>query len=605
VVKARSKPTDCDRLCSAIHSARKSMEWSRQRRSEMVKTYAGRWWSENTDRAPTYLNLLSVFVQIVSRNLISKNPRFALSTFARQDKPAVDQMQAWANDRVVEMELADSLRRVVYDAMFSVGIMKVALAHPGDAMQGGWNISAGTPFAERVSLDDFVYDVRARSFKEASLLGHRYKLPRDAAKARFGKKATDDLTDVGDDLYDEYGTERLDVLYRGHYGDSDSYEDTVAVWEIYDPRRRKIITLADSAVAGAGTTTNDSYGRGEPLWEQEWLGPDCGPYHFLGYQWVPDNAMPKGPVMDVIDLHNATNRLLRKQIRQADRQKSNLGVMTAAGNDAEKIRTANDGDIIPISHPDGLIPLDHGGPNAACFTLMLQLKELFSWAAGNLDIMGGLSPQSKTATQDKMLNENSSRSVADYQDTTVTFTASVGRALCWYWWKHPEIVMKSAYKPPGAPDDVFINRTLTPQRRGETSYSSMRVNVDPYSLVHQTPQAKLAAVNAVIQQTYAPLAQLFMQQGVSLDLNAYIDMAGEWMDLPELKDVIVYQEPPQPQGGAGQGSPGGEAPGMPASTNRTYTRENVSGTTTKGNDMAAALSMSGESAGGNPMTSGK
>src|SRR5207253_10472217 len=48
-----------------------------------------------------------------------------------------------------------------------------------------------------------------------------------------------------------------------------------------------------------------------------------------------------------------------------------------------------------------------------------QLKQLFSSQAGNLDIMGGLSPQSKTAHQDAMLNQNSSQSIADMQDATV------------------------------------------------------------------------------------------------------------------------------------------------------------------------------------------
>lgn len=580
---------------NAALTAQKVMEVYRVNRREMVREFVGNRWSEEGARKPVHLNLLSLFVQIVGRNLISKNPRVMLSTFERDKNPDVDKMQAWANDRIEQMDLAESLRRVVTDGLFSLGIMKVALATPDDAMASGWNIPAGTPFAESIDLDDFLFDSYAKDFRSATWVAHRYRIPHHAAVERFGEKACLGMALETNPKFNPTGDERIGVMGRGQYADQE-FEEQYTVWEFYLPWYRLVCTIAGDALGSPALT---GAGTVKPLEVKEWLGPDCGPYHFLGFGVVPGNAMPKSPIMDLIDLHEAVNRTLRKLVRQADRQKEVLAVGAAAAEDGQRVMTANDGDLIQCNSPESIKPVLTGGPNPQNFTLMLQLKELFSWAAGNLDLMGGLSPQSKTAAQDKMLNENSARSVADMQESTLTFTASVLKSLCWYWWNHPQLRMDSAYSPPNVPE-VTVRRTLAPQDRKRTKYSDMQVKVDPYSLLHSTPASKAAAVNQIVQQTLAPLMQLLQQQGVQFDAAAYVQLLSKYMDLPELQDILTVAQPPSPDQGQLTGGGGSSAPGMPANTNRTYTRENVSGTTSNGHDMAMANAMSGTESGGTP-----
>ncbi len=550
---------DTARLSQAIKTARLVLRQFREERREAVKQYVGHHWGEWGTAEKRPINLLGLYVGIMTQNLVAKEPRVMLSTFKREERAVVSAMQSWANRQVVDMDLAGSLQRWVMDALFSVGIMKVGLSTPADAAMSGWNMPAGTPFAETIDLDDFVFDVHARDFKQVSFVGHRYRVPRDTLKDRMYTRGARDLPTSEETAYNQEGDERLTAAGRLPYAQNDEeFEDMVDLWEIYIPRKRLILTYGDSIAVGGSDAG--------PIRTQEWLGPDAGPYHFLGYVTVPGNAMPKGTVQDLIDLDKAVNEIFRKQIRQADRQKEVLGVSAGATEDGERVLKTSDGEAFKCDNPKDLQVMGFGGPNQQNFALGTSLIDRFSWLAGNLDIMGGLSPQSKTATQDKLLSQNASAAIADKQSVTVRGVACVIRALCWYWWKDPFQTMRSRHSLPGMPE-MSIERKVTPMQRQGIKFEDLEVDVDPYSMRHQTPQEKVQAINSVVQQLQ-PLMPLAQQQGIMLDLNALVDKLAKYLDLPELAEILTVQEPPQQEAGSEP-----QQPGQPAETTRNYTRE--------------------------------
>jgi hypothetical protein len=338
----------------------------------------------------------------------------------------------------------------------------------------------------------------------------------------------------------------------------------VDLWEVYLPGDRLVVTLAADE---GGVPYEDR----EPLLVQEWVGPDCGPYHFLGFGVVPGNAMPLAPVQNLYDLHLAINEIYRKLIRQALRQKDLTFVMGGATEDGKRVMDANDGDILRVDNPEKIAQVTMGGPNQGNFLLGEHLKQVFDMLGGNLSIVGGLAPQSKTATQDKMLDANSGKSVADMQDTTVRFVASALGALCWYYHHHPVKQMRSTYSVTGAPE-LSVDRLVTPKDRARVRWEDLDLRVDPYSLQHQTPQSRIAALNQVVTQVVVPLMGLLQQQGISFDLHAYLDKMGEYMDLPDLAEIVTIAEPPQQQGGGGTGG-NASTPNQP----REYIRRSLGG----------------------------
>lgn len=564
MAKAKKYKVDLPRLTAAMRKARQSLQRFREERRAAVRQYVGRHWSEEGTRETVPVNLISLYVGIVGRTLIAKDPRVMLSTFDRNSKAAVKAMEQWVNREMKNMNLANTLQRVVVDALFSIGICKVALSTPQDAASVSWNLPAGQPFAERVDLDDFVFDVHARDFSEVSFIGHRYRVPLDSVRdSKLYSARRKELTASNDDPFNQEGDEKVSVLGRGYNANAEEFEEHVDLWEVYLPRYRTVLTLEDPLDCG-----DEDY---EPLRQQEWIGPDCGPYHILGYLCVPGNAMPKAPIQDLCDLHEFVNKTYRKLFRQADRQKSNTFVMGGADEDGSRVMSASDGEILRVDNPDKIKEVVMGGPNQGNFLLGQHAWELFSKMGGNLEMMGGLAPQSKTASQDKMLAASASGQIASMQQDTIGMAERVIRSLCWYFHYHPELVMKVKYSLPGLPD-ATIQRKVSPQQRSQIRFEDMDIEVDPYSMQQATPQTRVANIQAVLQQIQ-PFMQLAQAQGVMLDVNALLTKYAGYLDMPDLAEILTIQEPPQPDAEAG----GGGGAGGPAETTRNYVRRSLGG----------------------------
>jgi hypothetical protein len=602
--KSRKKgEIDYGKLACAHQAARRQLEPYRREHTEAVRQYVGGHWSDEDRKKHVPVNFLSLYVSVMSRSLVPKSPRVLLTTFSRQSLPAVSAMQSWCNEESRRMNLGETLRKWVTNGLFSVGILKVALSAPGDAVLTGWNVKSGIPFAEVIPLEDFTCDMHARSWDRLSFVGHRYRVPVDVAEAMRGRKKPGDrdITPSMTSDFNEQGDEKASKLGQGSHGnDSEEFEDYVDLWEIYLPRHRKVCTfLAEDFETG---------GACEPIHTADWLGPDCGPYHFLQYGIVPDNLMGKSPIMDLIDLHMTGNNAFRKIERQARRMKQITAVNALTPEDGDKVREAKDGDIVPVANPEGVRPLMTGGPDNLMTVFFMQCKDLFSWLAGGLDILGGLGTDNPTATQDKILNANSSRTVADMQERTVDAIAEAYRSLSWYWWHHPELVMRVREEVPGLPGK-FINRTVYPDspqapvganvRKGE--FQDLDLQVDPYSMQHRTPMERLTLLRSVLQQDVLPILQLYQQQGVELDLTEYMKLVSEYGNIPELNKLLTIGEPMQTEPSPGSGG-GGEGPGMPANTTRTYERVNKSERSSQGNNRNLMTALMGVNPGGNANT---
>jgi hypothetical protein len=156
------------------------------------------------------------------------------------------------------------------------------------------------------------------------------------------------------------------------------------------------------------------------------------------------------------------------------------------------------------------------------------------------------------------------------------FMTDVIRALTWFWWYDPFKIYSTEFSLPGLPQFSWT-RKVTVEQRLEASYGNMRVQIDPYSLVQQTPQQKMAKLNAVVNQTIMPMMQLLQQQGIGFNIQKYLELTADFMDLPELSEIITDINPPESKSTNGGGE--GAGPGLmetPQDKEKRYTRESVS-----------------------------
>lgn len=596
--KARTAEVDLARLCSSIRASRKVLEPFRVSRVNATRKYAGDQWSTETAYTPRPINFLSLYLQILSRNLVSHDPRVTLSTQKKQYKAVVSAMEDWVNPELVRMGFADTMHRAVVDAIYCVGITKVGLATPAESEMSGWSLKAGQPYAAVIDLDDWCMDPHARTLGELAWMGHRSRVRVDSiTDSKLYDAVRAKKVQVNPDRqFNTEGDERISMLSRQYVSnDQEEAYEYCDLWEIYLPMEKLILTLLSEDGGTPGLIEHK--GQEVAFSQRDYVGPYCGPYHYLNLMPpVSGNAMPKGPIQDLIGMDEAMNGITQKLIRQAARQKELLAYSGIADSDVARVVETEDGGTARVENVDKMKPIGFGGPHPNNAAFSLQVWDWMNKIGGNVELLGGIGEQSKTATQDKMLNANASMSVKWMQQATVKHASDVITSLCWLFHHHPQKSMTSYHPIPGL--SAPIERVVTPADRQKVPFEAMTIRVDPSSLVHQTPQEKLAFLNQLVQQTVIPLMPILQQQGLAFDMARFLELVSKYGSADELNEIIsTLAEPNAPQG------EGNDAPAKPGATTRTYNRVNASEKTGSGQAEVALQNVMKMGQGGRPSTS--
>lgn len=605
---ARQRRERYQRLCSAMRDDRKVLEPYRKNFNKAMRAYAGAHWSERAADKEQPLNMLDMFVRAWTRGLVPKNPRWHLSTWTQKAEKQVKQAEQWANDEAETQRLDRVYRRCVFNALFGLGILKVDLATPEEASLTGFKQRAGVPFIKNVGFQDWVGDMHAHCFEEMAYEGHRFRVPLAAVvdSRRYKEEGRRNLLASLDMRYEEDGDEKTSHIGRNDYDFTEEFEEMVDLWWVFTRRDRRQIVMA----APHGGVPGGEDGA-VVLLDKEWFGPPAGPFYYLELGMAPDsNPLPKAPGMDLVFPNEVINNLGRKLIGQAGRQKTLTVGRAGQDADADTVRKANDGDVVLVQDPEAVKELRTGGPDAANFQLFDYLTTKFDMQAGNLSTLLGLQAMAKTAKQEGLLDENSSRTMQDLQETTLSFISDSGGAWLWWWWHHPKMVMRTQREVPGFPQ-YTRTRHLFPNDRGLRENPGFRgqmrtakwgrdfrVKVDPYSMQFTTPQAKANRLTGHMMQMILPVIGALKQQGMEPDWDYFFETLARYEDFPELKRLLQTAElPPEGVGGAAEGAgAGGPKVGGP----REYVRKSEGQGGEAGPDHAAAMAAAQNNNGGQP-----
>ena len=156
--------------------------------------------------------------------------------------------------------------------------------------------------------------------------------------------------------------------------------------------------------------------------------------------------------------------------------------------------------------------------------------------------------------------------------------ASTLKAMLWYWWHNPYLNMQTSDPLQGMPD-MSIKRNVPPHKRQQIKFEDLDMRIDPYSMQHATPQQRMQQMNGVMQ-TIAPMMPMLQQQGVMLDINAYLKKTSQYLDMPDLSEIFSIQEPPAQEGPSTPEPPSA----TPATTTRNYTRHSSGAASSYGKD---------------------
>ncbi len=375
-------------------------------------------------------------------------------------------------------------------------------------------------------------------------------------------------------MIEDGGDERAEIVSGMEDTFNDEYGDSVALLDVWLPKENRFLTLDVST-------------GWELVRDEEWHGPERGPYRMLYLQEVPDAIMPLPPAAAWQNLHRVANSILSKLSDQAGREKSVAVFPRGSEEDANSVKSAKDGTVLTLDNPDKAREVRFGGPDQVLMAFFIQIKDLFAWFANNLDTLGGLAPMADTVGQESILNANSSKVIDDMRDRVIGFLKGVMKDLLWYLWYDPLIHVPITKRVPGV--QMEIQSTFTADSR-EGDFLDYNITIDPYSLRYRTPEGQLQKIMMFNERVVVPFLPMMGEQGVMFDIGAMMDEVIDLADIPEARRFIKYMDPQREQAVNNKEVIG--SPGNPPVTSRNYNRISQStGGTRTGRDQAMMQSL--------------
>jgi hypothetical protein len=520
------------KLCRGVQLGFERMEHERRIRYRMMAQYVGPLHGKNRmgggpeEKKASPISLIANGVNTTVPNLVFKDPYVQISTDILLYRDYAMRLELETNYEIVHrMKLRRTARKVVVDSMFGPGIVKVGLANGDQTLDlEGKRFNLGSIYADRVDLDDFVFDPMARDIDEWEWVGNRFRMPKDQAMELYDPELVKKLCsryrdgNYRDEVSNLWGDGRIVEQYQ----DIEEYVDLV---EVFIPGENLIITIPYGSKQG--------YGPEKSLRVVEYKGPERGPYHILGYHWIPDNPLPLPPVAHWYWLHVLGNRVARKMARQAERLKRVLAYTSPAVADAKEVVDAEDGATIEVEDVNNLKEVTYGGMTEEAAEFLAWVESEFSKQAGNIDILGGLKDDSPTATQSQQLNNNASIKVTDMQEQVYHFMAEVCRDIVFFIHGDPLREHMNIQRAGGVESEILYSPEF---RKG--TFLDYTTKIKPYSMAPQEPNLKLKRFMEFISQGIPALTQAAMQLGPAFKLDRALALVGRLMSIDELDELI-------------------------------------------------------------------
>lgn len=549
-------------LFKAVESSYRNLEPFRNLNRALIEEYAGSGYGHQSKaRQEILVNLMNQTVDAYTMALVANRPRIMVSTHQQAFCYFAKQFEIAVNNLIEEIGLESTLRQWVLDAFFCLGVIKIHLAEAGEVqLETDMRMDPGRPFASNVSLDNFVFDSGATRWEQVKFAGDRYRITYEELNSGlFDPEAIKDIQPTSKYSIE---SERVEMFSRGQAVDPDEVEPMIDLADIWIPKDGKIYTFVVDKVSEFRL-------KGDPIAVMDWNGPEFGPYHLLAFNDVPENIMPTSPASHLSGLSRLINNIARKQGRRAKSAKRMHTYTPASKDGANRLRKEGDDAWVEVEDVNDIGAVEVGGIDPTAQQFLLGIMEMYDRMAGNLTAMMGLGAQADTVGQEQLIHSAVSNKEASMQYRVVNGSVRVVRDLAHLLWNDKFKVIQGQLPIDGA-EGYFVDVTWTPEDR-EGDFMDYNFNIDLFSMPYQSPAQKVQALNQLITQIYAPLAQVMMSQGGQINLQKLTEIYADMLNLPRLKEVIQFasgaDDYPPPSGSEG-------APKSPVST-RNYVRRNV------------------------------
>jgi len=514
---------DDQRLSTALEASGKALEHARNTRRLFRGVYATHYYDQReSTRRP--LNKVAQYVNTLLPHLLYSHKIMPIiSTYNEWLQPEALATEHACGQLYEQIGLVRTLRMAIFDAFFGASIVKVGLS-PGNVKEFAPDRrhDVGMPYCDLVDLDDYVVDPLARNREEARFEGNCFTLPLDYV-CDCGLYDADTAIKVAKEQ--ALLRPRADGKDRPSWRMDEIYE-SIYLCELWIPGERRILTIP-----------GNHHSRGI-MREVEWDGPELGPFHLLGFYEQPGSVLPVPPLAFVFDETEMANEIGRKLVNQARNSKEIvLFGATVDDQEAKAVLDASDGAVLPTRNPSEWANVKVGGFSPELFNVLAQLGNDINAVGGSPDLLGGIAPASKTATQDQMLMGAASVRVEDMRRQVSRFARGVASDLAWYVWTEPGVHKR--YCVPFGGEQIAVTFSTDHQ---EGRWDEYRFDIDLYSVPPTSPEAMLRAYDEFIA-SMLPLMEAGAAQGVMLNVPEIAALKAKLRGLPNGQNLFIHAAP--------------------------------------------------------------
>lgn len=577
------KADDRRELMTVVEHSRLKLEDVRRARRKLLKRSAGSEWYPNGAGEDTPINQMAQAEGTLVQHLVGGEPRaLVVANSPDLDGTAYEQTLA-INELGQRISLRKKLRRLVRDAIYGMGICRIGMTldryvpvrEIAPELDEEGEIGVGRLLLEVISLEAWVHDCQADTLEEREFCGHAYWVNAEDIGHYLPGIDTKDMVEDEKRWIDEHGNDMAGAISRGTEGEDQAlYGKKYWLWDLWLPHENVIVTTQVK-------------GTGEIAHVRPWNSRPGGPYLFLSYREVPDQAMPMSVLADLALLHDSLNSTFRKLIDQARNQKTVLGYRPGHEDDAGRIRDAGSRAIIQMRDPSAVQEFNYNGPDQALLGMFLQTRDIASIVGGNTDVLAGLGAQTPTLGQEQMVSGQAGVRVHAYELDTIEFVTEVFEAMRWYLY-HEQMEAVPIVKEIGnsnvrIPDEFSAPKALASPGR----FDSFAMQIEEYSLVYRSPEERFNDIMQIWQSIVLPALQMGILHQAP-DMERLLEIASQYRNLPELKSILRYLGPAEES----QMSAGSEPRQSPVTT-RNYVRHGAPGPSRHGQAMQAMQMMNG------------
>jgi hypothetical protein len=515
-------PRDVSRLVTAVRKSRLKMGTHRELRNKFQREYLGTNYSDKGATKSVAPNDVEQFVAIHKQLLAPTVPAAFITVRDQALLGTRSKLELGINHLANEIDLETTFDLVVFDALLLMAVVKVGLVGKGPKYVS-YRDDTGQPFVDHILQDDWVHDYGAKSWETMEYAGDQSFEPLELLKDTYPKHA-DVLTRA--DFTNEDGDTRGDPIDRRLDG-LERVEDYGSVWQLWLPRAGLVMVMAGGPRGM----------RKLVLEATEWQGPETGPYHLLGFEFVPGSTIPLSPIATVFELAKLGGALFRKSSRQAEHQKTVIAARRSSASDARKIIGADDMEVVTADDPTLIKDFRFNGADPQTLQMGALVRQLFSQYSGNLNLTGGLAAQSETLGQDELLAAASSQRIKWMQKRVRKFTKGVFRDLAFWLFTDPRIELPLVKPNPGAAQGIRM--TLTPEDM-EGDFLDYNIDVNPYSMQSRTPQEELEILAMTFERFVLPYREDYQQQGVTINFPKLLRRVAELTNQKTIDEFLMF-----------------------------------------------------------------